>query len=225
MATYRFKFTYDVGGATRVRVEAMSSGGQWYSVAYGVALLHPNDQFEKAVGRRTALTRALRTWPRPKRGPVWTAYFQQHSDLRPRKGKPCSSSVPCTPTTLSQCGSTLNELSPSGPTCRAGSGSSGLAKTQHETTSSGPPNSSQPQSTQPRAVNAVKCLECKAVVRSLHRHDFRTCRCGAVSVDGGPDYQRILYNTDAAYQILTTEAEWRAALAADFMAQIGAQRG
>lgn len=37
-------------------------------------------------------------------------------------------------------------------------------------------------------INAAKCNECGEVKISLHRHDFRTCKCGNISVDGGTDY-------------------------------------
>ena len=38
--------------------------------------------------------------------------------------------------------------------------------------------------------NAIRCNHCGEVIESAHRHDFRTCRCGCVSVDGGHDYLR-----------------------------------
>ena len=38
--------------------------------------------------------------------------------------------------------------------------------------------------------NKVKCRRCGDVIESKHVHDFVTCRCGAVSVDGGHDYLR-----------------------------------
>lgn len=37
-------------------------------------------------------------------------------------------------------------------------------------------------------VNKARCKLCGEVLVSAHRHDFRTCHCGAVSVDGGRDY-------------------------------------
>lgn len=36
--------------------------------------------------------------------------------------------------------------------------------------------------------NALQCLECNSVVESLHRHDYRHCKCGNISNDGGSDY-------------------------------------
>lgn len=38
--------------------------------------------------------------------------------------------------------------------------------------------------------NAVQCRYCGDVIESTYRHDFKTCGCGRVSVDGGHDYLR-----------------------------------
>lgn len=38
--------------------------------------------------------------------------------------------------------------------------------------------------------NAAQCLTCKQIIESTHRHDFVTCECGKLSVDGGVDYLR-----------------------------------
>jgi len=38
--------------------------------------------------------------------------------------------------------------------------------------------------------NAVSCNGCGDFIVSKHRHDFVTCTCGAISVDGGQDYLR-----------------------------------
>lgn len=38
--------------------------------------------------------------------------------------------------------------------------------------------------------NAVRCNRCGDIIESTHRHDFKTCSCGCVSVDGGLDYIR-----------------------------------
>lgn len=38
--------------------------------------------------------------------------------------------------------------------------------------------------------NAVICNKCGEFIVSKHRHDFVTCRCGAISVDGGQAYLR-----------------------------------
>jgi HD-like signal output (HDOD) protein len=38
--------------------------------------------------------------------------------------------------------------------------------------------------------NAATCLSCGDRIFSKHRHDFVTCSCGAISVDGGQEYLR-----------------------------------
>ena len=47
-----------------------------------------------------------------------------------------------------------------------------------------------PTSTHPPRLtrNAVLCLNCDEEIESKHRHDFVTCICGNVSVDGGLVY-------------------------------------
>jgi hypothetical protein len=42
-------------------------------------------------------------------------------------------------------------------------------------------------------VNAARCTRCGDRVESTHRHDFVTCGCGALSVDGGRAYIRRCY--------------------------------
>lgn len=38
--------------------------------------------------------------------------------------------------------------------------------------------------------NSAQCLKCGEKIVSKHRHDYVTCSCGNVSVDGGLDYCR-----------------------------------
>ncbi len=38
--------------------------------------------------------------------------------------------------------------------------------------------------------NRAKCRKCGDVIESTHRHDFVSCKCGAIFVDGGNDYWR-----------------------------------
>jgi hypothetical protein len=45
--------------------------------------------------------------------------------------------------------------------------------------------------------NAARCLKCGETIVSRHRHDFVTCKCGAISVDGGRAYLRRCGNPDA----------------------------
>lgn len=45
--------------------------------------------------------------------------------------------------------------------------------------------------------NAMSCLSCGDFIVSKHRHDFVTCTCGAISVDGGQEYLRRVGALDA----------------------------
>ena len=44
-------------------------------------------------------------------------------------------------------------------------------------------------------LNQAKCLLCEDVIVSKHRHDFVTCSCGNLSVDGGSWYAKRLFST------------------------------
>jgi len=37
----------------------------------------------------------------------------------------------------------------------------------------------------------IKCLKCKDIIESLSTHDFKYCKCGSCSIDGGNEYTRI----------------------------------
>lgn len=39
-------------------------------------------------------------------------------------------------------------------------------------------------------VNKIRCKKCGDIIESISVHDFKSCKCGAVSVDGGHDYLR-----------------------------------
>jgi len=44
-------------------------------------------------------------------------------------------------------------------------------------------------------VNAIICLNCGDTIYSRARHDFHSCTCGKVSIDGGFDYIKISWHT------------------------------
>ena len=37
--------------------------------------------------------------------------------------------------------------------------------------------------------NRIQCALCKDIIESIHRHDFKCCKCGKTFVDGGKSYQ------------------------------------
>lgn len=42
--------------------------------------------------------------------------------------------------------------------------------------------------------NAIRCVRCGDIIESKSEHDFQTCSCGAVSVDGGHLYLRRVFS-------------------------------
>lgn len=38
--------------------------------------------------------------------------------------------------------------------------------------------------------NVAECAKCGDVIESKHRHDFVSCKCGAIFTDGGTSYIR-----------------------------------
>jgi len=53
--------------------------------------------------------------------------------------------------------------------------------------------------------NRAYCNKCNATIESTHRHDFVTCPCGAISVDGGHDYLRRVGNIEDISDISEVE--------------------
>ena len=44
----------------------------------------------------------------------------------------------------------------------------------------------------------VRCRNCGDEIQSLHRHDYVTCSCGDISIDGGDDYCKMQVRPDSA---------------------------
>lgn len=40
--------------------------------------------------------------------------------------------------------------------------------------------------------NRAKCRQCQDIIESYHRHDYVTCKCGKISIDGGNDFFRVV---------------------------------
>lgn len=60
--------------------------------------------------------------------------------------------------------------------------------------------------------NAARCLDCGDLLYSQTRHDFKTCACGNLSVDGGSAYTRRLYRKEPLIEEITSwpvPAGWR----------------
>ena len=39
----------------------------------------------------------------------------------------------------------------------------------------------------------IKCLKCNDIIESLSVHDYKKCKCGACSIDGGNEYTRYIH--------------------------------
>ena len=57
-------------------------------------------------------------------------------------------------------------------------------------------------------VTGLRCLSCGDVIFSRARHDFMTCSCGKVSIDGGFDYNKISGERDNFVFLKLTLADW-----------------
>ena len=55
--------------------------------------------------------------------------------------------------------------------------------------------------------NRAGCKSCLQIIESRHCHDFVTCRCGEISVDGGRDYLRRIGNIDNYEELSEFEDE------------------
>jgi hypothetical protein len=58
--------------------------------------------------------------------------------------------------------------------------------------------------------NKAKCKKCDSVIESIHRHDWKSCKCGAIFVDGGKSYIRRggkLEDIEELSEFILTESE------------------
>lgn len=51
--------------------------------------------------------------------------------------------------------------------------------------------------------NKAKCLQCGKIITSKNRHDFVTCKCGNLSVDGGSWYIRRCFTSEDSFKELS----------------------
>lgn len=53
--------------------------------------------------------------------------------------------------------------------------------------------------------NRAKCLLCGEILESTDVHDFKTCSCGNLSVDGGLEYLKRLAKSRDTYEELSEQ--------------------
>lgn len=51
-------------------------------------------------------------------------------------------------------------------------------------------------------INGAVCLKCKDFIRSKNVHDYRTCKCGAIAVDGGSWYCKRIGNPEGMINVI-----------------------
>jgi hypothetical protein len=57
--------------------------------------------------------------------------------------------------------------------------------------------------------NAIRCLSCRDIIESKSIHDFKTCNCCKVSVDGGHDYLQRSYPPGDPSEWYEDLSEWQ----------------
>lgn len=50
------------------------------------------------------------------------------------------------------------------------------------------------------SVTGIHCLRCDHIIVSCAGHDMHPCKCGAVQVDGGRQYLRVVYKSGAEHK-------------------------
>lgn len=55
-------------------------------------------------------------------------------------------------------------------------------------------------------INRAKCLLCNDIITSKHSHDYVTCKCGNLSIDGGIECPRRLYKKPNSYLDLSEKS-------------------
>jgi len=48
--------------------------------------------------------------------------------------------------------------------------------------------------------NEAQCLKCKDIIRSKNRHDFVSCSCGNLCVDGGSWYAKRSFHEENSFK-------------------------
>lgn len=45
-------------------------------------------------------------------------------------------------------------------------------------------------------INAIECPKCHDIIFSRVRHDYRSCSCSSIAIDGGFDYTKVSFDPD-----------------------------
>ena len=78
---YKISFRHEIdhengGGLTQCFIEAKSPSGEWVRHSSGIATCVKEDNYDRRIGRKLSLARALSAYDRDFRSDVWEAYFR-----------------------------------------------------------------------------------------------------------------------------------------------------
>ena len=51
--------------------------------------------------------------------------------------------------------------------------------------------------------NAAKCLKCGDIIESKYSHNYVSCSCGSISIDGGTNYAKRVYTEGTEWEELS----------------------
>lgn len=71
-----------------------------------------------------------------------------------------------------------------------------------------------------RFQSAIHCKKCDCVIYSVMRHDFHSCQCGDIKIDGGKDYLKYGFKKDAQFEICKIDFVDQEVLLEDKLAKI-----
>lgn len=56
--------------------------------------------------------------------------------------------------------------------------------------------------------NRVQCLSCEDIIHSKNRHDYVTCKCNSISLDGGSWYVKVSWKPHRSYHTIKFLTEY-----------------
>ena len=57
--------------------------------------------------------------------------------------------------------------------------------------------------------NKLKCNKCGDIIESKSVHDLKSCKCGAISIDGGDEYTSVTGESTDILMIDKDDGQWK----------------
>lgn len=80
---YRINFKHEIPKSTSCSIEIVDTGGRFNdsgkTISESKAICDPRDNFDKSVGRKIALRRAMENIGKSERQAIWSGYFSKVS--------------------------------------------------------------------------------------------------------------------------------------------------